>query len=84
MKNEDVIICFKSKTKVIYFSTPSENHHFVPERNWKGYLAMRHATPKVCRLFNTILEARIGAIDFYEGYLSVRHLMDKKEFIPHE
>ncbi len=65
-QKQNKMICYRSKGKVVYFCTGDEdNTHFVPTRNWTLYLKLRRTLPRRCRLFDSILDARVGAIDFY-------------------
>lgn len=79
MPNEkEKAICYKMGRLTIYFSDPSGRHHFVPERNWDLYMAHRKTQPTMCHIFNTILEARIGAIEYFDLYRDMAHLIDAR------
>ncbi len=66
-QKQNKVICYRLKGKVVYFCTGDEdNTHFVPKRNWHCYITMRRTLPKLCKIYDTILDARVGAIDFYD------------------
>ena len=76
-QEENRMICFKLERKIVYFSTPNEKQHFVPKGTWKVYLLLRHVVPMMCHIYNTIQEARTGAIDYYDEGPSHKFIPDR-------
>ncbi len=60
---------YKRSGEIIYFAV-SENSavHFVPNVNWKTYLAVRKNVPLLSKIFATIKLAEYAAIDYEEFF----------------
>ena len=68
MKDDEKIIHYQRGRKTIYFSDPKGLFHFVPNRNWRLYTVIRKTQPIIAELYDTIHDAKIGAIEFADSY----------------
>ena len=55
---------YKREGKVLYYAEGKEAKvHYVPTVNWFMYLYLRLNVPRLCRIFDTVEEAKDAATD---------------------
>ncbi len=55
---------YKREGRVLYLAEGKEAKvHFVPLINWREYLCLRLNIPKICKIFDTVEEAKDAATD---------------------
>lgn len=57
--------CYKKERRVVYFEDEEQHIHFVPMINWELYMEYRKDTPILCRITDTIVDAKDELLGVY-------------------